>query len=233
MRRYEAAYMPELPEVETMCRGIYPIIGKRIQSISTPPCAYRPIQMRPAIDEIASRLVGSKVAHVLRIGKRVVIQAGSESLILQPKMTGLVALDKPPDREHVRLQIEFSSRMRLQFWDSRGLGVVELLPSAELHERIVQGRLGPDALTITVDDFVSRMKATSRPIKVVSHGSKSASWCWQLVCIRNALRSQNRPNPACLSGERNATEKAASRDVGYSEFGNSTRGVNAVGWNLP
>ncbi len=158
--------MPELPEVETMCRGIYPILGKQIKSVTTPPCSYRPIQMRPSIDLIASRLVGCKVQKVIRIGKRVVIQTPCDSLILQPKMTGLVALDVPPDPDHVRLQIDFSQRLRLQFWDSRGLGVVELIPTEELHARVVHGRLGPDALVITADEFVARLHATARPIKV-------------------------------------------------------------------
>ncbi len=158
--------MPELPEVETMCRGIYPTIGKVIRSVSQPPCDYRPIQIRPSVAEINARLAGCKVKTITRLGKRVVIQTAVDSLILQPKMTGLVALDAPPDPDHVRLQIDFSGKLRLQFWDRRGLGTVELMPSAELHERIVEGRLGPDALQITVEDFIGRLQATARPIKV-------------------------------------------------------------------
>ena len=158
--------MPELPEVETMCRGIHPIIGKRIREVTLPQCNYRPIQIRPSIAEIHARLAGRRIEAVTRLGKRVVLQTAADSLILQPKMTGLVALDAPPDPDHVRLQIHFSDRLRLQFWDRRGLGTVELMPTSELHERIVAGRLGPDALQITVDDFVTRLRATSRPIKV-------------------------------------------------------------------
>ena len=158
--------MPELPEVETMCRGIYPTIGKHIREVSQPICNYRPIQIRPSVAEINAKLSGCKVKAITRLGKRVVIQTKDDSLILQPKMTGLVALEAPPDPDHVRLQIDFSSKLRLQFWDRRGLGTVELMPTAELQDRIVAGRLGPDALQITVEDFISRLQATSRPIKV-------------------------------------------------------------------
>jgi formamidopyrimidine-DNA glycosylase len=158
--------MPELPEVETMCRGIYPAIGKFIRTVSQPPCDYRPIQIRPSVTEINARMAGCKVHAITRLGKRVVIQTKEDSLILQPKMTGLVAIEAPPDPDHVRLQIEFSGKLRLQFWDSRGLGTVELMPTSELQERIVEGRLGPDALQITSEDFVSRLQATARPIKV-------------------------------------------------------------------
>lgn len=158
--------MPELPEVETMCRGIYPIIGQRVRSVSLPQCNYRPIQIRPKVAEIDARFAGRRIEAVTRLGKRVVIQTAEDSLILQPKMTGLVALDEPPDPDHVRLQIDFANRLRLQFWDRRGLGTVEMMPTAELHERIVAGRLGPDALQITVEEFIARLRATSRPIKV-------------------------------------------------------------------
>lgn len=158
--------MPELPEVETMCRGIYPTIGKLIREVSQPPCNYRPIQIRPSVGEINARMAGCKVKAITRLGKRVVIQTHDDSLILQPKMTGLVVLESPPDPDHVRLQIDFNSKLRLQFWDSRGLGTVELMPTAELHARIVEGRLGPDALQITVYDFIRRLQATARPIKV-------------------------------------------------------------------
>lgn len=158
--------MPELPEVETMCRGIYPTIGKFIRSVSQPPCDYRPIQIRPAVAEINARLAGCQVKAITRLGKRVVIQTLDDSLILQPKMTGLVAIEAPPDPDHVRLQIDFSGKLRLQFWDRRGLGTVELMPTVELHARIVEGRLGPDALQITVEDFIHCLRATGRPIKV-------------------------------------------------------------------
>ncbi len=158
--------MPELPEVETMCRGIYPIIGKRVREVVLPPCSYRPIQIRPDIADIRARLTGRCIEAVTRLGKRVVIQTGEDSLILQPKMTGLVALDAPPDPDHIRLQIDFNERLRLQFWDRRGLGTVELMPTAELQDRIVAGRLGPDALQITVEEFIARLRATARPIKV-------------------------------------------------------------------
>ncbi len=158
--------MPELPEVETMCRGIYPTVGKLIREVSQPRCDYRPIQIRPPVAEINAHMAGCKVIAITRLGKRVIIQTNDDSLILQPKMTGLVALESPPDPDHVRLQIDFSGNLRLQFWDRRGLGTVEWMPTKELHDRIVEGRLGPDALRITPEDFIARLQATTRPIKV-------------------------------------------------------------------
>lgn len=160
--------MPELPEVETMCRGIHPIIGRTILRVTKPRCDYRPIAMTPTIRTINQRLGGHKVEEVTRLGKRVLIHAARHVLILQPKMTGLVSLDEPPDPDHNRLQMEFKGKpnLTLLFWDRRGLGTVEMLPTEQVEEKIIAGKLGPDALTISFEDFAARLKKTKRPIKV-------------------------------------------------------------------
>lgn len=160
--------MPELPEVETMCRGIAPIVGRVVRDIHTPPCAYRPISIRPKVAMIHRQLAGHKVTEVARLGKRVVIYVGEWALLLQPKMSGLVSLDQPPDPDHIRLQVDFrgAPKLGLLFWDRRGLGTVELLKKSEIQSRIVDGKLGPDALVIACDDFSQRLSRTARPIKV-------------------------------------------------------------------
>lgn len=158
--------MPELPEVETMRRGILPIVGQVIRKVSQPPCVYRPIVIRPELALIRRRLESQAVVDVTRLGKRVLIHTARDALILQPKMSGLVSLDQPPDPEHLRLRLDFLEGPRLLFWDRRGLGTVELLSRDEIEDRIVRGRLGPDALDIAVEDFTQRLRQTSRPIKV-------------------------------------------------------------------
>jgi formamidopyrimidine-DNA glycosylase len=160
--------MPELPEVETMCRGVLPIVGGRIERVVDPRCAYRPIRCEPDLEAIDRQLRGAVVQRISRLGKRVVIETERWALILQPKMTGLVAIDEVPDPEHVRLELRLSGARveRLQFWDRRGLGTVQLLPRERLEQEIVEGRLGPDALVISQADFTQRLQATRRPIKV-------------------------------------------------------------------
>jgi formamidopyrimidine-DNA glycosylase len=160
--------MPELPEVETMCRGIASIVGREVTQVVRPKCAFRPISVQPSAGVISKRLGGQRVEEITRLGKRVLVHAGGYALILQPKMSGLVSLGEPPDPDHVRLQVDFagSPSLRLLFWDRRGLGTVELLRQSEIEERIINGRLGPDALTISFADFSQRLAATQRPIKV-------------------------------------------------------------------
>ena len=141
--------MPELPEVETMCRGIARIVGRTIESVSKPACRYRPIALTPGLATIARRLQGEAITEISRLGKRVLLHTRQWALVLQPKMTGLVAIELPPDPDHVRLQIDFSGAppLRLQFWDRRGLGTVELLARDEIAARIIQMGAVPDPMT--------------------------------------------------------------------------------------
>ncbi len=115
--------MPELPEVETMCRGVRAVIGSTIARVVDPKCVYRPVACDPSLRSIAARLRGQEITGVSRIGKRVLIETAGWSLILQPKMTGLVSIEDPPGPEHVRLilELEGGSAHRLYFWDRRGL----------------------------------------------------------------------------------------------------------------
>lgn len=160
--------MPELPEVETMCRGIRSIIGASIARVVDPKCSYRPIACDPTLRSIGGRLRGHTITGISRIGKRVVIETERWALVLQPKMTGLVSIEEPPSAEHVRLVLELAncSTERVLFWDRRGLGTIQLLPRAEVEARLVTGRLGTDALLISCEEFMQRLTSTARPIKV-------------------------------------------------------------------
>ncbi len=201
--------MPELPEVETMCRGIAAIVGRRIESVTKPRCRYRPISIKPNVSTIHGRLQGTQVTDVSRLGKRVLIHTSKFALILQPKMTGLVALELPPDHEHVRLQIDFAGRpaLRLQFWDRRGLGTVELVPSQEIQSRIVEGRLGPDALAITLLDFSRRLASTRRPIKVALLDQKLVAGIGNLYASEMLHVARIHPETSCAEVGRTKVAK--------------------------
>ncbi|TWT56224.1 Fpg/Nei family DNA glycosylase [Allorhodopirellula solitaria] len=102
--------MPELPEVETMCRGIRPIIGSRVARVEQPPCACRPCRIEPPITEIHRSRVGQLVSDIQRRGKRVMIVFEDQyRLVIEPRMSGLVLLADPPGVDHLRLRIEFCS----------------------------------------------------------------------------------------------------------------------------
>ncbi|MFM8474538.1 MAG: bifunctional DNA-formamidopyrimidine glycosylase/DNA-(apurinic or apyrimidinic site) lyase [Planctomycetaceae bacterium] len=163
--------MPELPEVETMVRGIRPHCeGRRIAALLFPPCSRKPISISPDRPAI-SALAGHTLVRVGRLGKRVILELDNHcALVVEPRMTGLLLVTDPPTAEHLRVVWELgpapqpSLATRLMFWDRRGLGTLSLLNSAEF--AALRDRLGPDALDITPTEWRTRLAKTSRPVKV-------------------------------------------------------------------
>ena len=161
-------FLPELPEVETMRRGVLPVIGSRIESAQRPPCKLRPILFRPRIDAFDRRVRGKRIADVGRRGKRVMIELDdAQVIVIEPRMTGLVLLADPPGQDHLRLRLRLSGGAcrQLLFWDRRGLGTVRLLRPTEIAD-FIDLRLGVDALDITADQLRERLGTSRRAVKV-------------------------------------------------------------------
>ncbi len=161
--------MPELPEVETMRRGILPIVGSRVEDFRSGDCAKRPILIAPSPAVFKRRIIGKKITEIGRVGKRVVVHLDSaDAMIFEPRMTGLVLLAAPPTIEHLRLKIALSGgkHKELLFWDRRGLGLVRLVTPKEFGALYGLDKLGPDALALTSEELQSRLETSKRPIKV-------------------------------------------------------------------
>jgi formamidopyrimidine-DNA glycosylase len=161
--------VPELPEVETMRRGVLAVIGARIERVALPRRQdLRPLSVSPAPRTFQRRLKGQTIAAVERHGKRLALRlAGDERVVFEPRMTGLALLSDPPTTKHVRARFDLSGVgvERLVFWDRRGLGTLRLLDPKAFDEAVT-ARLGPDALTLGPQDLAQRLQASRRPLKV-------------------------------------------------------------------
>jgi formamidopyrimidine-DNA glycosylase len=162
--------MPELPEVETMVRGIRPHTeGRRILRLEFCRCTRKPISAYPSRATITRRTRGHLVEQVSRLAKRVVFRLSSTDLIVvEPRMTGLLLVSEPPTQDHRRIRWHLEPTGDLpdsvQFWDRRGLGTISLFTSAEF--RRLESRLGHDALKLTPRILESLLQRTRREIKV-------------------------------------------------------------------
>jgi formamidopyrimidine-DNA glycosylase len=79
--------MPELPEVETMRRGVSAIAGATIRDVERPACKKRPILIYPRIDILRKRVQGARIVGLGRVGKRVILELSSgDRLIFEPRM---------------------------------------------------------------------------------------------------------------------------------------------------
>jgi formamidopyrimidine-DNA glycosylase len=161
--------MPELPEVETMRRGILGIVGSRIEDVERVPCRRLPIAVTPRMDRFRQRAVGRVVRDVGRVGKRVIVHLDSDdAIVMEPRMTGLVLVAEPPSREHLRFRCMLSGNgiRELLYWDRRGLGSVRLLSPRECESAFGPEKLGPDALRATGDLLHERLGSSKRAVKV-------------------------------------------------------------------
>ena len=166
--------MPELPEVETMRRGVEPVTGCRIRGLRRPKSRLRPIAISPRLSDFRRRVLRRKIVAVGRWGKRVVVELDgpgrepSDRIVFEPRMSGLVLLADPPTEEHVRLVVELSGKgpRELLFWNVRGLGTVRLLSPRRFARELGPDKLGPDALEISADALRQRLAGSRRAIKV-------------------------------------------------------------------
>lgn len=210
--------MPELPEVETMCRGIAQAVGGRVVGVYEPDCPRRPIVVEPPVARIHARLVGRRVEAIERAGKRVVLRFDSQDrLVIEPRMTGLVLVADPPSVEHLRLRIELAGSPldALWFWDRRGLGVVRLLDPGQYDARLGPHALGPDALTVDEELLRRRLGAGRRPIKVALLDQQAVAGIGNLYASEILHVAGVHPELRCekLGGEQWKRLATAVRDV--------------------
>jgi formamidopyrimidine-DNA glycosylase len=161
--------MPELPEVETMRRGILGIVGSRIADVVWPRCRKKPIAVRPRKDRFRRRAIDQPISAVDRLGKRVVIRLGSDdAIIIEPRMTGLVLVGEAPTAAHLRLRLDLAGGKipSVWYWDRRGLGNVRLLSPEEFNSELGPQKIGPDALATTAAGLQAVLGHSRRAIKV-------------------------------------------------------------------
>jgi formamidopyrimidine-DNA glycosylase len=148
--------VPELPEVETVVRTLAPKLpGRRIVDARF---SSRHVVRQP-FPALRKRVRGQLVHSVERHGKFIVLTLDRGVLVIHLGMTGKLLLDREPG-PYARAVFELD-RGLLVYDDVRHFGRIEW--SAELPERAAS--LGPDALTISLEDFRKLLKTRRAGIK--------------------------------------------------------------------
>jgi formamidopyrimidine-DNA glycosylase len=157
--------MPELPEVETVVRGLRaPLIGRTIREVWYD----RPkVISTPSPNEFVDRIKGQKFRAINRRAKYVVCELDDAILAIHLKMTGRLILwpsEDLPDRwVHFRLTLD--NGQYLCFSDARRFGRVYLAGSVS----DFAPSLGPEPLDneFTVDRLRERLMGRHRAIKAL------------------------------------------------------------------
>lgn len=204
--------MPELPEVETMVRGLRPALeGQRLDSIDALDSS---MLQGCTSGQLARRARGALVEQVTRRGKWVVVALSFDRgwIVIQPRMTGGFWLVEPSRPEHIRLifRLDDSSRL-VWFCDTRRLGKIAWYASRAEAEAAFDHSHGPDALEITRDDLAARLKRTSRGIKATLMDQKVLAGIGNIYADEILFRSGLHPErPAYRLGSKEVERLHAS-----------------------
>lgn len=160
--------MPELPEVETVCRDL---------EAALPRGAVAAVLVRfPGIVKSngavpAELLRGRKVSGVSRRGKCALIRFGDDvHLVVHLGMSGCLRVERMaaalPDHTHLIVRFR-GSRRELRFQDPRRFGFLRLCLGSPSREDGFVSRLGPEPLDLSPREFWRRIHLRRRMLKAL------------------------------------------------------------------
>lgn len=154
--------MPELPEVETVARGLTgPLSGRTIDSARV----YRRDLYRSGSLSL-KRLDGAEIVAVERFGKAILIRTVSPSpvLVVHLGMTGNLLIERGPRlrRRHRHAVIVLDNGVRVEYIDARRFGYLWAGPQEGLAARL---NIGPDPFELTGAGLKQRLGGRRAPVK--------------------------------------------------------------------
>jgi len=141
--------MPELPEVETVRRGLEKLIlGKKISNINI----RYPKMIKTDLPEFQKEMPGQVIQSMGRRGKYLLFYLSDKVLISHLRMEGKYFYypDQVPERKHAHILIHFKDGGTLVYEDVRKFGTMELLAPELLEAYFISKKLGPEP---TEQDF--------------------------------------------------------------------------------
>lgn len=171
--------MPELPEVETVRRGLLPVMEGAVIARAA---VNRPDLRWPFPDRMADRLTGQRVLALRRRSKYILADLSSgESLLIHLGMSGRMLIsdpagtsipgvfhhDHPAPQKHDHVILDMDNGARVTFNDARRFGAMDLLPTARAESHPLLAQIGPEPLGNAFNDsyLTARLKTRNTPIK--------------------------------------------------------------------
>lgn len=169
--------MPELPEVETVRRGIAPAMeGQRIGSVQL----NRPDLRWPLPERMKERLEGCIVERLHRRSKYILCDLSSgETLLIHLGMSGRVLVsgdpqgrfvnDHPAKEKHDHVVIDMTKGARITYNDPRRFGAMDLFATDSMDQNRHLRMLGPEPLgnAFHADYLFDTIRERNAPIKNV------------------------------------------------------------------
>ncbi|HXC13813.1 MAG TPA: bifunctional DNA-formamidopyrimidine glycosylase/DNA-(apurinic or apyrimidinic site) lyase [Stellaceae bacterium] len=159
--------MPELPEVETVRRGLaLKMSGRRIVRAEL----RRPDLRRPFPPELAERLGGAQIGALRRRGKYILIELDADDLLLlHLGMSGRITAGDAaqPDLRHDHVVLTLDDGTVVRFNDARRFGTLDYLRRSEADRHPLLAGLGPEPLEAGFDGayLAHKLAGKMTPIK--------------------------------------------------------------------
>ncbi len=167
--------MPELPEVETIRRGLLPVMEGRIIARAL---VRRPDLRWPFPASMAERLTGQRVTTLRRRSKYILADlASEETLIIHLGMSGRILIsgeplsdfhhDHPPPEKHDHVIFDIANGARVTFNDARRFGAMDLAETDQLEHHRLLKVLGPEPLgnAFSEDYLAAALAGRRMPMK--------------------------------------------------------------------
>ena len=167
--------MPELPEVETVRRGLAPVMEGAVIAQAD---VNRPDLRWPFPPDMAARLTGRQVLGLRRRSKYILADLDSgETLLIHLGMSGRMLIsgdplgqfvhNHPAPEKHDHVVLHMDNGARITFNDPRRFGAMDLLDTATAEQHKLLAVLGPEPLgnAFNEDVLVQAFKGKASPVK--------------------------------------------------------------------
>lgn len=167
--------MPELPEVETVRRGLLPAMEGHVIRLAV---INRPNLRWPFPDRMAERLTGARVDRLRRRSKYILADLSSgETLLIHLGMSGRMLISgavlgefhhaHPAPAKHDHVAIDMEGGARITFNDARRFGAMDLMPTQTAADHWLLRDLGPEPFgnDFHADYLAARLQNRTTPIK--------------------------------------------------------------------
>jgi formamidopyrimidine-DNA glycosylase len=136
--------MPELPEVETVMRGLAPVWeGQRFTRV----IANRPDLRRPLPEALGQRLTGAAVVRLSRRAKYGLVETDrGDTLIIHLGMSGRMRVDPEALEKHDHVVFETQNGRVVAFNDARRFGSLDLVATVDAAAHPLLAGIGPEPL---------------------------------------------------------------------------------------
>lgn len=188
--------MPELPEVETVCRGLAQnIVHKKIIRVT----ARRRNLRIPLPAHFEKALAGRTIKNIRRRAKYILIHLDNKAvLIVHLGMSGsLVLYDNPQKnyRKHDHIIFELAPFTLLVFHDPRRFGLMAVTDEKSLHTHPLFTALGPEPFdrTLNTAQFHALLLASKTPVKSVIMDQKRLVGVGNIYACEALFRSHIHP----------------------------------------